>query len=53
MAGEVETVLLVPAPEHAHISSTLVRQIASLGGDVRGFVPEPVAAMLHSRYPHR
>jgi len=50
LAGDVETVLLVPAPEHAHISSTLVRQIASLGGDVRAFVPTAVAETLAERY---
>lgn len=53
MAPDVETVLLVPAPEHAHISSTLVRQIASLGGDVSGFVPAPVAEILTERYARR
>jgi pantetheine-phosphate adenylyltransferase len=51
MAPSVETVLLVPAPEHAHISSTLVRQIASLGGDASAFVPPPVAERLARRYP--
>jgi pantetheine-phosphate adenylyltransferase len=52
LAPDVETVLLVPAPEHAHISSTLVRQIASLGGDVSAFVPPAVAAVLAERF-HR
>lgn len=52
MVPEVETVLLLSAPEHAHVSSTLVRQIASLGGDVTSFVPPSVAsalADLHNR----
>jgi pantetheine-phosphate adenylyltransferase len=53
MAGDVETVLFVPSPEHAHVSSTLVRQIASLGGDVSGFVPAAVAELLRARYPGR
>jgi pantetheine-phosphate adenylyltransferase len=38
MAPEVETIFLTPAPDYAHISSTLVRQIAQLGGDVAQFV---------------
>jgi pantetheine-phosphate adenylyltransferase len=39
----LETVLLAPRPEYAHISSTLVRQIAQLGGDVSPFVHPAVA----------
>ena len=34
LAG-VETVFLLPDPAHAHVSSSLVRQVAALGGDVR------------------
>ena len=47
----IDTVLLAPAPEFAHVSSTLVRQIASMGGDVSGFVPESVARKLREKYP--
>jgi pantetheine-phosphate adenylyltransferase len=47
----IETVLLAPAPELAHVSSTLVRQIASMGGDPSGLVPPNVAAALRSRFP--
>lgn len=50
MVPEVETVLLLSAPEHAHISSTLVRQIASLGGDVSPFVPPQVASALAAKH---
>ena len=42
----VETIVLSPGTERAHISSTLVRQIAGLGGDVSGFVPPPVLEAL-------
>jgi len=45
----IDTILLVPDAPHAHITSTLVRQIASLGGDVRAFVPEQVAELLERR----
>ena len=45
LAG-VETVFLLPAPDHAHVSSSLVRQVASLGGDVTPYVPRAVAAFL-------
>ena len=35
----VDTVFLPTAPENAFISSSLVKEIASLGGDVAAFVP--------------
>ena len=41
LAG-VETVFLLPDPAHAHVSSSLVRQVASLGGDVAPYVPAAV-----------
>lgn len=48
----IETILLAPAPRFAHVSSTLVRQIALAGGDASPFVPPAVAEALkkfHSR----
>lgn len=44
--AEIETVFLLPDPAHALVSSSLVRQVAGLGGDVSPFVPRPVAAFL-------
>ncbi|KAB1645714.1 MULTISPECIES: pantetheine-phosphate adenylyltransferase [unclassified Pseudoclavibacter] len=41
--GAVETVFLLPEPEHSHVSSSLVRTLADFGGDVSPYVPEPVA----------
>ena len=41
-----ETVFLTPAPELSFVSSTLVRQIATLGGDVAPFVSPPVLRRL-------
>ena len=48
----IDTVLLAPAAEFAHVSSTLVRQIASLGGDASKLVPANVATALSARFPH-
>jgi len=45
LAG-VETVFLLPDPAHAHVSSSLVRQVAALGGDVSPYVPQVVATFL-------
>ncbi|MEI5583114.1 MULTISPECIES: pantetheine-phosphate adenylyltransferase [unclassified Agromyces] len=45
LAG-VETVFLLPDPANAHVSSSLVRQVSALGGDVSPYVPGPVAQYL-------
>ncbi|HWH97204.1 MAG TPA: pantetheine-phosphate adenylyltransferase [Pseudolysinimonas sp.] len=47
LAG-VETIFLLPDPAHAHVSSSLVRQVAGLGGDVSPYVPRVVSAFLQS-----
>ena len=47
LAG-VETVFLLPDPAHAHVSSSLVRQVASLGGDVTPYVTPAVARYLQA-----
>lgn len=44
--ADIETVFLLPDPSHAMVSSSLVRQVASLGGDVSPFVPPAVAEFL-------
>ncbi len=49
LSPEVETVFLTPAEHYAYISSGLVREIASLGGDVSRFVHPKVVAALASR----
>lgn len=46
LAEGLETILLAPAPRFAHVSSTLVRQIALAGGDASPFVPPAVADAL-------
>lgn len=47
LAG-VETVFLLPSPEHSHVSSSLVRQVSSLGGDVTPYVPPAVMRFLQT-----
>ncbi len=46
LAAEVETVFIAAAQQHAFVSSSLVREIARLGGDVAEFVPPNVKAAL-------
>ena len=50
---EVETLFLTPAEQYGFISSSLVREISRLGGDVSGFVPAAVAAALEAQRRHR
>ena len=49
LAPEIETLFLTPAEQYAYISSSLVREIASLGGDVTPFVHRKVVAALRGR----
>lgn len=44
----IETVFLTPSEHLSFISSSLVREISSLGGDVSQFVPKPVLAALRN-----
>ena len=50
MAPEVQTLFLPAAPAVRPITATLVRQIASMGGDISSFVPAPVAARLKKKF---
>ncbi|MBB1061040.1 pantetheine-phosphate adenylyltransferase [Marilutibacter spongiae] len=47
---DVETLFLTPAEQYGFISSSLVREVARLGGDVSGFVPPAVAAALQAEW---
>ncbi len=44
LEATVETIFLMPKEEYTYISSRIVKEIARLGGDVRGFVPACVVA---------
>jgi pantetheine-phosphate adenylyltransferase len=46
---EIETVFLMAKEEFSHVSSTFLRQIASFGGDLSKFLPDPVRAALIER----
>jgi len=49
MNPNVETVFLSAAPDVGFISSSLVRQIATMGGDISPFVPPSVAEIISLR----
>ena len=46
LADDIETLFLTPAEQYTYISSSLVREVASLGGDVSPFVHEKIVAEL-------
>ena len=50
MAPELQTVFLPASPSVRTITATLVRQIASMGGDIRPFVPAAVAGALTAKF---
>jgi pantetheine-phosphate adenylyltransferase len=50
MAPELQTVFLPASPSVRTITATLVRQIASMGGDIRAFVPASVVAPLKAKF---
>lgn len=49
LAPDIETLFLMPNEDFSYISSSMVREIAALGGCVDPFVPEIVAAALHRK----
>ncbi len=48
--AEIESLFLMPDEKFMYISSTLIREIAALKGDVSGFVPPLVVSALHEKF---
>jgi len=49
LAADIETLFLMPAEQFANISSSLVREVAALGGEVKDFVDDNVRTALYQR----
>jgi len=49
LAGSIETVFLVPAEAYEYLSSSLVKEVASLGGTVSGLLPLLVEELLSAK----
>lgn len=47
---EIETIFIMSPPQYMYLSSSIVRELASLHGDVNGFVPECVKEALHKKF---
>jgi pantetheine-phosphate adenylyltransferase len=53
LAPDIESVFLMALVEHSHFSSTLIRQIGTLGGDIRQFIPIEIHAAIAARVRER
>ncbi|MDD2215137.1 MAG: pantetheine-phosphate adenylyltransferase [Eubacteriales bacterium] len=47
---DVETIFLMTAPQYSFVSSSIVKEVFSLHGDIEGLVPEPVLNELKKKY---
>ena len=53
LAPTIETVFMMPAEEYSYVSSRLVKEVASLGGNINGLVPDLVEKRLNERVRER
>ena len=49
LAPEISTLFMMPDEKYMHLNSTVVKEIAALGGDISTYVPEVVNAALKSK----
>ena len=50
LAPQIETVFMMPAEQYSYLSSRLVKEIADLGGSVKGLVPDTVERRLRKKF---
>ena len=50
LAGDLETVFMMPSEEFSYLTSTIVKEAASLGASVAGLVPEAVERALREKF---
>ncbi|UCD35430.1 MAG: pantetheine-phosphate adenylyltransferase [Nitrospiraceae bacterium] len=51
--ADIETVFMMPSQEYTFLSSTIVKEVASFGGTVRGLVPEAVEKAIKRKFSDR
>lgn len=51
LAGEVDSIFMMTSEEYFYVSSSIVREVAALGGNLSGLVPPAVMQKLHERHP--
>ena len=50
LSRDIDTIFLVTSPEYSFLSSTMIKQIGRLGGDISPFVPEEVARKIKEKF---
>jgi len=50
LAPDIETLFLMTSAEHLYLSSSIVKEIARLGGEISALVPPPVEARLKEKF---
>ena len=53
LAPELETMFLMPKDSHSYLSSSVVREVVALGGNIEDFVPQCVERHIRRRFPVR
>jgi pantetheine-phosphate adenylyltransferase len=48
--ANIETVFMMPSEENTFLSSTLIKEVASFGGDIAGLVPKPIEDALRGKF---
>ena len=49
---QLDTLFLTTSLNYSYISSTIVREFASYGGDISPFVPEEIIPLIEAKYQH-
>lgn len=52
LLAEIETVFMMPSEEYSYLTATIIKEIASLGGCVKGLVPLSVEKALKDKFKH-
>ncbi len=47
----VETIFIMSSEHYAHLSSSLIKEVASMGGDISAFLPEPIVKRVKAKFP--
>ncbi|NCO50836.1 MAG: pantetheine-phosphate adenylyltransferase [Deltaproteobacteria bacterium] len=50
ISHQIETLFMMTSPQYGYLSSSIVKEVASLGGDIDNFVPPLVAARLRKKF---
>ncbi len=53
LSPTIETLFLMPSEEYSYLTSTLIKEVASYGGDVSDLVPKGVIAKLREKFKER